>query len=273
MSIMPKIIREQVAWCATNGNTSIKGLFRVVSAPKASTEGPSPPKPSSQERSKSAISGDLEIDFETHELTTCFDGSNGSNDKRGESSKRPPPRLPVVTRKDSHSSSAISTIPPRGNPRTANSPAKTHTSAESVPVDNPPPFAALMTDEEREKKEEYSNLGTCYTVVDQGCFQHLPKYNDELPLPSSLHADLFWWQSQQLYLFNVDAMNGVVINNNNNNNNHNNNNNNNHNNNNNNNSFEYHYIQTSANPAFSQLHLLTDVSLNHNFDQYTWAGS
>ena len=206
--------------------------------------GPSPPKPSSKERSKSAISGDLKIiHFETHKLTNFFDGSN---DKRGESLKRPSPRLSVVTRKDRQSSSAISTIPPRGNPRTTNSPAKPDISAESVPVDNPSPFAALMTDKELEKKEEHPNLDTCYTVDNQGCFQHLP--DDELAL---LSADS-WWQPQQP--FNADATNGVVINNHSNNN------------------FEYHDVQTSANPAFSQLHLLTNIP-NHNFNQYTWAGS
>ncbi|KIW17714.1 hypothetical protein PV08_04909 [Exophiala spinifera] len=173
------------------------------------------------------------------------------DDKRGESSKRPPPRLPVIAPKDDRSSSASSsrsgqlgpTIPPRARlpPRSrtgcwtcrtrkvkcderrpecgqcsrlghtcdysprlsfrddtprvrermqditvvtntiwdSNSPARTDTSAGSVPVDDLPPFAALMTDEEREKKAEHSSPGTYNVVVNQDSFQHLPEYNDE----------------------------------------------------------------------------------------------
>ncbi len=55
----------------------------------------------------------------------------------------------------------------------------TETSAGSGTVDDLPPFAALMTDEEREKKAELSSPGTYNVVVNQDSFQHLPEYTDD----------------------------------------------------------------------------------------------
>lgn len=55
----------------------------------------------------------------------------------------------------------------------------TENSAGSAPVDDLPPFAALTTDEDREKKAERSNPGTYNVVVNQDSFQHLPEYTDD----------------------------------------------------------------------------------------------
>lgn len=61
----------------------------------------------------------------------------------------------------------------------ANSPALTETSAESGVQDELPPFASLVTDEDREKKAERSSPGTYTVVVNQESFQHLPEYSDD----------------------------------------------------------------------------------------------
>jgi hypothetical protein len=55
----------------------------------------------------------------------------------------------------------------------------TETSTGSGTVDDLPPFAALVTDEEREKKAELSSPGTYNVVVNQDSFQHLPEYTDD----------------------------------------------------------------------------------------------
>lgn len=45
-------------------------------------------------------------------------------------------------------------------------------------VDDLPPFASLLTDEERERKAGASNPGTYNVVVSPESFQHLPEYSD-----------------------------------------------------------------------------------------------
>jgi hypothetical protein len=61
----------------------------------------------------------------------------------------------------------------------ATSPSVTEVSTGSTGADDLPPFAALTTDEEREKKAERSSPGTYNVVVNQDSFQHLPEYNDD----------------------------------------------------------------------------------------------
>ncbi|KAK5195713.1 hypothetical protein LTR92_004654 [Exophiala xenobiotica] len=61
----------------------------------------------------------------------------------------------------------------------SNSPSRTDTSAGSAVLDDLPPFAALTTDEEREKKAERSSPGTYNVVVNPESFQHLPAYSDD----------------------------------------------------------------------------------------------
>ena len=62
---------------------------------------------------------------------------------------------------------------------TANSPARTENSSGSAPLDDLPPFASLVTDEDREKKAEGSSAGTYNVVVNQDSFQYLPEYSDD----------------------------------------------------------------------------------------------
>ncbi|RMZ92691.1 hypothetical protein DV736_g66, partial [Chaetothyriales sp. CBS 134916] len=59
------------------------------------------------------------------------------------------------------------------------SPAPTETSSESVQVDDLPPFAQLLTDEDRERKAERSSPGTYHVVVNPDSFLHLPEYNGD----------------------------------------------------------------------------------------------
>lgn len=61
----------------------------------------------------------------------------------------------------------------------ATSPAPTETSTGSAVADDLPPFAQLVSDEEREKKAERSNPGTYHVVVNPDSFQHLPEYSDD----------------------------------------------------------------------------------------------
>ena len=61
----------------------------------------------------------------------------------------------------------------------ATSPAPTEASTGSVAVDDLPPFAQLVTDEDREKKAERSSPGTYHVVVNPDSFSHLPEYSDD----------------------------------------------------------------------------------------------
>ncbi len=72
----------------------------------------------------------------------------------------------------------------------ANSPSRTDTSAGSAVLDDLPPFAALTTDEEREKKAERSSPGTYNVVVNQESFQHLPAYSDDAEVKKELLSPL-----------------------------------------------------------------------------------
>jgi hypothetical protein len=65
---------------------------------------------------------------------------------------------------------------------TANSPVRTEASTGSAMIDDLPPFAQLVSDEDREKKAEQSSPGTYHVVVKPDSFQHLPEYsgNDAL---------------------------------------------------------------------------------------------
>ncbi|RMZ81948.1 hypothetical protein DV737_g2240, partial [Chaetothyriales sp. CBS 132003] len=94
------------------------------------------------------------------------------DEKRGEPSKKTTLRLPFIAPKDDQSSSASST-------RSGSSPAPTETSSESAHVDDLPPFAQLLTDEDRERKAERSSPGTYHVVVNPDSFLHLPEYNGE----------------------------------------------------------------------------------------------
>ena len=42
-----------------------------------------------------------------------------------------------------------------------------------------PPFASLITDEDREKKAERADPGTYHVVVNPDSFQHMPEYSDD----------------------------------------------------------------------------------------------
>lgn len=66
----------------------------------------------------------------------------------------------------------------------AKSPSSATTTTFSSPDDGMPPFAALETDEEREKKAESQNPGTYHVVVNPDSFAHLPEYYEELNEPS-----------------------------------------------------------------------------------------
>jgi hypothetical protein len=62
----------------------------------------------------------------------------------------------------------------------ATSPTPTDTSTGSaIGPDDLPPFATLMTDEERERKAECTSPGTYNVVVNPDSFQHLPEYSDD----------------------------------------------------------------------------------------------
>jgi hypothetical protein len=60
----------------------------------------------------------------------------------------------------------------------AHSPAATETS-QGYFADDLPPFAQLLTDDERERKAELSSPGTYQVVVNPESFAHLPEYSDD----------------------------------------------------------------------------------------------
>ena len=69
----------------------------------------------------------------------------------------------------------------------ATSPTSTDTSTGSaIAPDDLPPFATLTTDEERERKAEWTSPGTYNVVVNPDSFQHLPEYTDDAEV-KSLH--------------------------------------------------------------------------------------
>ena len=61
----------------------------------------------------------------------------------------------------------------------------TGTSPGSAIADDLPPFATLTTDEERERKAEFTSPGTYNVVVNPDSFQTLPEYSDDLDAKSS----------------------------------------------------------------------------------------
>ncbi|RMZ80596.1 hypothetical protein DV738_g2697, partial [Chaetothyriales sp. CBS 135597] len=61
--------------------------------------------------------------------------------------------------------------------RTGSSPATTETSSESAQIDDLPPFAQLLNDEDRERKAERSTPGTYHVVVNPDSFLHLPDHS------------------------------------------------------------------------------------------------
>lgn len=63
--------------------------------------------------------------------------------------------------------------------RVAHSPAPTEASQGSNQPDDLPPFAQLMTDEERERKAEHCTPGTYHVLVNPDSFAHLPEYSDD----------------------------------------------------------------------------------------------
>jgi hypothetical protein len=62
------------------------------------------------------------------------------------------------------------------------SPSSTEASTGSAIVDELPPFAQLLTDDEREKKAGHSSPGTYHVVVNPDSFSHLPEYTDDLEI-------------------------------------------------------------------------------------------
>lgn len=61
----------------------------------------------------------------------------------------------------------------------ATSVAPTDTCPVSNPIDDLPPFATLLTDEDRERKAETSSPGTYHVVINPNSFQHMPEYSED----------------------------------------------------------------------------------------------
>ncbi|RMD44320.1 hypothetical protein DV735_g871, partial [Chaetothyriales sp. CBS 134920] len=128
------------------------------------------------------------------------------DDRRGgEAAKKTTVRLPFIAPKDDHPRLSfrddtprvvermqeVSVVggsiwdgrflrPPRragSDMRTGSSPATTETSSESAQIDDLPPFAQLLNDEDRERKAERSTPGTYHVVVNPDSFLHLPEYS------------------------------------------------------------------------------------------------
>lgn len=81
----------------------------------------------------------------------------------------------------------LNTSAPEGSVWDNTRPRETSTAAPGM--DDLPPFVALTTDKEREKKAKYASPGTYNVVVDPKSFQHLPAYSND-PSSISLHRTL-----------------------------------------------------------------------------------